>query len=157
MLSGRLLVLFVVLLFKKKVGARREERVRRLARRDRRDHMTILGAEAAQHVQHLAGLAHRLADVPERISQLLEASSVLGDIHVALHQISELGLQIDYAMKLVVAELIMDGLPDAIGRGLWGAHDVAHVLGDGDVEPTDDALIDDVPLGIMALFMGGLR
>jgi hypothetical protein len=157
MLGSSLLMLLVILLFEKEIGSRREERARRLVSRDRQDRVTVFGAESAQHIQHLARLAHRLPNVPECIGQLLEAAYVLGDVHVALHQVPELRLLVYCTMELVVAELVMDGLPDAERRGLRGAHDVAHVLGDGDVQLADDALVDDGPLGVVALFGGWLK
>ena len=57
-------------------------------------------------------------------------------------------------MKLVVAELVVDGGPNLVRLGLGGAHDVAHIFGDGDVDPAEDALVHDVPVGIMALEVG---
>ena len=140
-LRRRLGMLLVVLLLQEKVGTRREEGVWRLLRRDRRDGMTILGAEATQHVQDLARLTNRLADVAEGISKLLQAAGVLSDIHVTLHQISKLRLQIDSTMELVVAELLMDGSPDAVGSCLGRTNDVTNILGDGDVQPAQDALV----------------
>jgi hypothetical protein len=73
---------------------------------------------------------------------------------VALHQIAELRLQIDCTMKLVVVELLVDGGPDAVRGRLGRADDVTHVLGDGDVQPAQDALIAQAQFRIMALFSG---
>ena len=95
-----------------------------------------------QHVQDLlARLTNRLADVAEGISKLLQAAGVLSDIHVTLHQISKLRLQIDSTMELVVAELLMDGSPDAVGSCLGRTNDVTNILGDGDVQPAQDAQV----------------
>lgn len=73
--------------------------------------------EATEHVEHLRCLLNRLADVVEGIGEVLEAASVGGDVHIALHQIAELRLQIDSTMQLVVLKLIMDRVPDRVRRG----------------------------------------
>lgn len=59
-------------------------------------------------------------------------------------------------MKLVVTELLVDGHPDLVRHGLWGTHDGVHVLGNGVKDPTENALIDDMPIGITVLG-GGWR
>jgi hypothetical protein len=58
-------------------------------------------------------------------------------------------------VKLVVTELVVDHGPNRVCRGLGAAHDVAHILGDGDVEPGKDALIHDLPIVITVLRGGG--
>ena len=130
--------------------------MRRLLGGDDGDGVAILGAQPAQHVQDLAHLPHWLADIAERIGELLEASGVLGDVHIALDHVPKLYLQIDSAMELIVTELIVDSDPDAVRGRLRMAYDVAHILGDGVVQPTQDALINHTPIGIMAL-VGGWR
>lgn len=55
-------------------------------------------------------------------------------------------------MKFIVAELVVNGLPDVEHSCLRSMHDVTDVLGDGVVEPADDALVDDRPCEITALF-----
>ncbi|CAD6225601.1 unnamed protein product [Miscanthus lutarioriparius] len=57
-------------------------------------------------------------------------------------------------MKFIVAELVVHASPDLVRRGLGSAHDVTHIFGDGDVDPAEDALVHDVPVGIMALEVG---
>ena len=128
-----------------------------MARGDRQDRVAVLGTEPTQHVEDLARLAHRLADIAESIGELLEAPGVLGDVHVALHQIAELRLEVHGAMQFVVAKLLADGLPDAVRRSLGCVDDVAHVLGDGDIEPADDALVDDDLVRVVALLRGRRR
>ena len=87
MLGGSLGVLAVILFFQQQVQACREESVRRLPRRDRRDGVTVLGAEATQHVEHLANLAHRLANIAETIGELLEALGVLESLGLIWHDV----------------------------------------------------------------------
>ena len=50
-------------------------------------------------------------------------------------------------MELVVTELIVDSDLDAVRSRFQMAHDVAHVLGDGVVQLTQDALINHTPVG----------
>ena len=57
-------------------------------------------------------------------------------------------------MKFIVTELVVHASPDLVRRGLGSAHDVTHIFGDGDVDPAEDALVHDVPVGIMALEVG---
>ena len=61
-------MLLVVLFLQEKVGSRRKEGVRWLARGDRWDRVAVLGTEPAQHVEDLARLAHRLASKKQRHS-----------------------------------------------------------------------------------------
>jgi hypothetical protein len=84
-------MLLVVMLFQEEVGVGREEYVRQLLHRHHRDRVPVLGAEAAEQIEHLARLTNRLTHITKSIGQLLEAPSVLGDVHVTLHQVPELG------------------------------------------------------------------
>jgi hypothetical protein len=61
---------------------------------------------------------------------LLEAPSVLSNVHVALDKTHKLGLEVDRAMKFVVTELGVDAVLDAVGSGVWRSNYGAHVLGD---------------------------
>lgn len=67
----------------------------------------------------------------------------------------ELRLEVNCSVKLVVAELLADRSPDAIRGGLRSTDNVTHILGDGDVQPTGDALITETPIRIMALSGSG--
>ena len=124
MLCRRLGMLLVVALFQKKVRARREEGVRWLSRIDRRDHEVVFGAKAAQHVEDLAGLMHWLPNIPERISEVLEVTSVWGVVHVALNEVPVLNFEVDRTMEFVVVELVMDASLDLV-RGASGARTIA--------------------------------
>jgi hypothetical protein len=75
----------------------------------------------------------------------------LSNVHVALDKVAVLSLQVHGAVEFVVAELGMDGSPDRVRRGLGGAHDGAYVFVDGDVDPGQDALIQDDLVGVTAL------
>lgn len=66
----------------------------------------------------------------------------------------ELGLQVDSAVELVVAELVLDGDPDGVGSWHGDADDGEDVFGDGVVQPTEQVLVDDTPIGITALSGG---
>jgi hypothetical protein len=47
--------------------------------------------EAAEHVEHLARLVNRLSNITNCVHELLEAPSVLGDVHVAFDEVVEFG------------------------------------------------------------------
>lgn len=66
--------------------------MRQLLCPDHWDGVLVLGAEAALHVQDLAGLTNGLANVAKSVSNMLEATHVLSDVHVTLDKVSELGL-----------------------------------------------------------------
>lgn len=151
MLSHRLGVLLVVVLLKKQIGVGGEEGVRWLFRRDHRDSMMILRAKAAEEVEHLASLLQGLVDVAEGVDELLEAANVHGDVHVALNEIVEFGLQVHGTMKLVVVEFVLDVALDDVSSRPRHTDDREGVLGDRVVEPDEHALIHDLPLVITVL------
>jgi hypothetical protein len=140
----------VVVFLEKQIRPGREKGVWRLLGSDCGNGVAVLGADAAQHVQDLAGLSDGLSDVAKRIRQRLEAASVLSNIHVALHDVPEFCLEVHSSVKLIIPELIMDCFPDQGRRRLRSTHDVAHILGDGDVKPADNTLVDDGLGGIAA-------
>lgn len=126
--------------------------------RDRVDGVVVFGAEAAEEVQDLAGLTDWLAcltdwltDVAHGISELLEAAVLLRDVHVTLDEVAVLSMEVHDAVKLVVAKLVTDLVPDEMHRGLGSANDGEKILGDGVVQSADDALIDNSPLRVAAL------
>ena len=122
-------MLLVVVLLHEQIGVGGEEGVRRLLGRDHRDDVAVLGAEPAEKVEHLAGLADGLTDVVKSIGELLEMAGVAGDVHVALNEVAELGLQVHGAVKLIVMELILDGGPDEVGGGLGYTDDGEDLFG----------------------------
>jgi hypothetical protein len=119
--------------------------------------MLVFGVQAGKKIEHLARLTNRLPNVPKRVGELLEVAGVLGDVHVALDKIAVLGLQVHGAVKLVVAELILDGVPDEVGGGLGHADNGEDLFGDGVVEPAEDALIEDALVRITVLDRGRRR
>ena len=117
--------------------------------------MTILGVEAAEEVEHLAGLTNGLADVVQGIGELLEPPGVRGDVHVTLKKIPELGFEVDSTVQLVVPELVVDGVPDRVRRSPGCADDGADILGDGVVDPAQQAVIADDPVRVATVGRGG--
>lgn len=57
-------------------------------------------------------------------------------------------------MELVLAELVVDGNPDVVRSGLRSSYNVVHVLGNGIIQPAEDALVDNLPIWIAALERG---
>jgi hypothetical protein len=117
----------------------------------------VLGVEAAEEVEHLTGLADELTNITKGIRQLLEAPSVLCDIHVALHQIPKFHFQVDCPVELIVTELLLDAGPDDVRRWLGNTDDGEDILGNGVVDPAEDALVDDAALQIAGLRWGRRR
>jgi len=61
----------------------------------------------------------------------------------------EVLLQVDSAVKTVVEEESDDVGPDVVGGGAGVVHSIHEGLGDGGVQPRDDAGVDLEPLGIV--------
>jgi hypothetical protein len=118
------------------------------------DDVSVLGIETTEKVKHLTCLVDGLADVAECVGELLEPAGVLSHVHVSLDEVAELGLQVDSAVELVVAELVLDGDPDGVGSWHGDADDGEDVFGDGVVQPTEQVLVDDAPIGITTLSGG---
>jgi hypothetical protein len=144
-------MLCVVLFLEEQVGAGGEEGVRRVLAGDHRNSVVILGGETPEHVEDLRCLAHKLADITQRVGELLQLAGVGLDIHVALDQAPEFSLQVNSAVKLMAPELIMDRVPDGVGRSLGGTDNSTHIFGDSVVNPAKDTLIYHGPLGITAV------
>jgi hypothetical protein len=125
-----LVVLRIVLLLQQQIGTRRQEGVGRDLGGDHGHGVTILGVEPAEEVQHLRRLLHRLPDVAQCVGQALEMPGVRRDVHVALNQASELCLEVDSAMKLLITELVVDRVLDGVRRRLGNAHNRTDILGD---------------------------
>lgn len=60
-------------------------------------------------------------------------------------------------MELIVAEWILGGAPYHKRVGLWHVDDGENLLGDGVVDPAEDALVHKPPLGIVALLASRRR
>ena len=66
----------------------------------------------------MARFTNRLPNITKSVGELLEATRVLGGVHVTVDKIAVLSLQVHGVVKLVVAELVVDGGPDLVHRGL---------------------------------------
>lgn len=80
--------------------------------------VAVLGVEAAEEIQHLAGLVHRVADVAKVVAKLLEVGSVLRHGEVALLESVEFRLVVDGALHLIIAEDAFNIVPDGESRGV---------------------------------------
>ena len=85
-----------------------------LLRRDRRDGVAILPAQATQHIEDLACVAHGLANITEGVGKVFQAAGVLSNVHVALDKIAKLSFKVHGAMEFIVTELGMDAGPDEV-------------------------------------------
>lgn len=60
-------------------------------------------------------------------------------------------------MENIVAELILNHSPDEVGGWLGDTNNGKDLLGDGIVEPAEDALVHNAPIGIATLVKGWRR
>jgi hypothetical protein len=143
-----LVVMLQLELLEEEVKASAHEGVRRELGGDDGLDVAILRVEVAEEIEHLARLGHRLADIAEVVGELLEAGGVLGHAHVALVDGAELGLEVDRALQLVVAEDALDVGPGGVGGGVRFVDDVEDVLGVRGVDPIDHTVVNHGPLRV---------
>jgi hypothetical protein len=136
-------------LLQEQVRSRAHECTRQEFGGDHRLDVAVLGVKPAQEVEDLAWLGHWLADFAELVGELLQAAGVLGDVHITLVDAAEFSFNVDSALQLVVAEQTLDVVPDGEGQGTWLVDDVEDILGDGGLDPVDDAVVNHTPLGVV--------
>lgn len=71
-----------------------------------------------------------------------------------MDQAPELCLEIDGTMKLMITELIMDGVLDGVGGGFRNTNDGTNIFGHRMVKPVEDTLINHDPVRIAAMESG---
>jgi hypothetical protein len=115
-----------------------------------KDRLDVAGGfvQAADQVQHLAGLGDGEADVAQVVGELLEFAAVVGDGEVALNNIAELRLKKDGTLQLVIAKKYLNGRPDGEGVGVRLVDEVEDRLVDGCVESIDKTAVDLPPLSV---------
>jgi hypothetical protein len=115
-----------------------------------KDRLDVAGGfvQAADQVQHLAGLGDGVADVTQVVGELLELAAVVSDGEVALNNIAELRLKKDSALQLVVAKESLNGRPDGEGVSVGLVDEVEDELVDGCAEPIDKTTVDLPPLSV---------
>lgn len=146
-----LLVVLQLNFFKKKIRASTHKRVRRELGGDHRLDVAVRRVQPAEEIEDLARLGDGVTDVAKRVGELLEASAVLADRHVALMKGTELSFDVDRALEFVVTKETFDVVPDEVRRGTRLVDDVEHILGDGVVDPVHDAVVEHVPLGVAVI------
>ncbi|XP_047079718.1 uncharacterized protein LOC124690372 [Lolium rigidum] len=104
-----------------------------------------MGSMMAGGVDNQRFIADGLADVSEGVGEVLELGAVVADGEIALWRVAEVGLELDGAVLLVVAEEILDGVPDGERSGA-GMHDDAEEVGvDGAVDPGEHGVVITAP------------
>ena len=89
------------------------------------------------------------------VGEGLELGAVVGDRHVALRSVPELRFELESPMLFVVAEEVLDGVPDDACCGA-GTHDDAEELGgDGAVNPRENGVVIAAPIGCWRGVGGG--
>ena len=77
---------------------------------------------------------------------MFESAAILTDVHVPLVETVELLLDVDGVLEAVVEELPSDRRPGGVRTGTSLVDITPDLLGDGGVEPGDDAGVDLKPL-----------
>jgi hypothetical protein len=104
--------------------------------------------EAAEEVQNLTRLGDGVADDAEAVGELLQLVAVVEDGEFPLNNIAEFSFKKHGPLQFVVAEQALDVGPHCEGRGLRLVDEIEDTLGDGVVDPIDDATVDLTPLGV---------
>ena len=149
--GGDLVFVLVTQLLQKKEGASRGEVVRRRLGGDDRLEMAVPWVETTQQVEHLAWLGDGMAKIAKNVGEVLELAAVVVDAHVTLLEGTEFGLDEDGAVHLIVAEEAFDGVPDGEGGGFGLVDEVEDLLVHRRVEPVDDAVVVEDPLGVAVI------
>jgi hypothetical protein len=117
----------------------------------RGDDVAVLGVEAAQHVDHHAGVGDWFADVAQCVGETLELRAILRDGEISLSEAVELLLRLCCAMTHVAEELLLDGAPCSVRRVTRLDDDLKDIGGDRGVEPGDDGCVDLHPCDVILL------
>ena len=110
--------------------------------------VAVLGIEPAEEIKHLARFRDGLSNVAELVGNALEGGAVLVNAGVALRDGVQLGLEVDGAGHLVVAEEPLDVAQEDERGETRLVDDVEDALVDGGVDPVDDCLVDLPPFGV---------
>jgi hypothetical protein len=89
-----------------------------------------------------------VADVTQIVGELLQLGVVVADGEVALHNVTELGLEKNGVLHLIVAEETLNVRPDGERGGVGLVDEVEDILGDRGVDLIGEATIDLTPFGI---------
>ena len=112
-----------------------EEGWERHLKRQKRAQVRVSISETAEEREDERLVADRLADVGEGVGKSFELGAVIADGEVALRSVAELRLELDGAVLFVVAEKLLDGVPDGASGGAGPHDDAEQVDGDGTIYP----------------------
>ena len=90
-----------------------------------------------------------MAKIAKNVGEVLELAAVVVDAHVTLLEGTEFGLDDeDGTVHLIVAEEALNGVSDGEGGGFGLVDEVEDLLVHRRVEPVDDAVVVEDPLGV---------
>jgi hypothetical protein len=95
-----------------------------------------------------------VADILECVGQFLELAAIIGNTELTLVQAVEVLQRVYGTLHGIVEEQATDRHPEGVRRCAALEHHVTNVLGHGEVDPRDDAVIDLGPLGIVDASLG---
>ena len=102
--------------------------------------------EAAYHIQDENPVSDVFAQVPQLGHHLLERPAVIDDGEVTLHELPELGVEVQDPCLPVAEKLGLEGKPGSTGSGVALHGGVGKVVGDGAVDPRLDYAIHACPV-----------
>jgi hypothetical protein len=89
-----------------------------------------------------------MPDIDKSVCQALEAAAVVADAEIALLQAVKILQSVDGALGRIVEEETPNSVPGGEGRRTTLEHHVTNRLGNGEVDPRDDAMVDLGPLDV---------
>jgi hypothetical protein len=113
-----------------------------------------LAVEAAHGVDDKIRVGDGVADVGECVRQPLELTAVVMDRQITLLQTMEVLQGVDGTLGGVVEEETAHGGPSGEGSGAAVENHVADRLGDSEVDPRDDAMVDLRPFSVEEARLG---
>ena len=144
---GVLGVRFLLCFFENESRPCLQEGRERNLKREKRAQVRVGVSESTEKGEDKGLITDRLADVGEGVGKGLQLGAVVTNGEIALRSVAELRLQLNCAVLLVVAEQILDGVPDGAGGGA-GAHDDAEKIdGDRAVDPGEHRVVVTPPVG----------
>jgi hypothetical protein len=137
------------------VGAHVQESWRRVHHgAEDADGVAELGVEPAECVDDEFLISDGVADILECVGQFLELAAIIGNTELTLVQAVEVLQRVYGTLHGIVEEQATDRHPEGVRRCAALEHHVTNVLGHGEVDPRDDAVIDLGPLGIVDASLG---
>jgi hypothetical protein len=110
----------------------------RLLVREECPHGLVAAGKAPQNIEDQDVLRDREAKVAKPISRALHLPAVVAHGQVTLLERAKLGVELEGACLSIPEKLSLEGKPHHTRCGIWSAHDVLEIQGDGPRDPGHD-------------------